>query len=185
MNNLKLYLIVLGGKPKGRNVEQHDVLFAVGESIEDTIGLMKKHWDTAVHMDAYMAIEQVDGYQVTISKKKSLNSSAPSDVKLFFVNLGGYKPNDLEEYHKKLVIAAKSVGEAKTLGMKDQFFSEGLQEKNARPHFDDKFGMFGFDVDDTLIVDEQIAPEYSIILKKAKNARFDANKKVPGYKILK
>ena len=35
-----------------------------------------------------------------------------SNLKLFFLNLGGYKEGDFEEYHYKVVTVAKSKAEA-------------------------------------------------------------------------
>ncbi len=172
---------MLGGRPKGVNVEQHDVIFAVGDSIKDVTEVAKKHWKILVHIDSYVAIEEVDGYKVKITQDKNLQ---PEEMKLFFVNLGGYKPNDLEEYHKKLVLPARSEDEAKALARKDSFFAEGIKKGNAVTHIDDKFGVIGFDVDDVLIVNEQIDPKYKIILTADSTAKFSNNKIVPGYRPL-
>lgn len=178
MKNPKLFLLVIGGTPKGRNVEQHDVLFTVAETLEKTFDAVKKHWNTKVHIDSYMMVEQVDGYQVKISSGKQ---KTKSDMKLIFINLGGYKKNDLEEYHKKLVVAAKSIPDARKIVQQDVFFRQCDDLKNAPPHIDDKMELMGFDVDDVLIVDTAIQPEYFIELVKDDAALFANNTAHPGY----
>lgn len=178
--NLKLFLIVLGGKPEGRNIEQHDVCFGVGENVEELIPLMKRHWPIKLHLDSYTAVEEVDGFRVKIGPEKP----PTQDEKLFFINLGGYKPNDLEEYHKKLVIAAKDLDEAKKIAKQDGFFSEGLTDPDTMTHIDDRMTLFGFDVDDAMLLNEILEPTHFIVLERDPLARFAHNPKTPGYRPL-
>lgn len=35
MNELKLFYIILGATPEGRNIEQHDVFFGIGAQLRD------------------------------------------------------------------------------------------------------------------------------------------------------
>lgn len=172
MPSFKLFLIVLGATPLGRHIEQHDVVFAVGESIKDCFVQIRRHWPIpSLHIDSYAAIEEVDGYRVSISEKP-----LTSPLQLYFVNLGGYKPNDLEEYHKKLVIAASSLFEAKEKAKEDIFYSEGLQKGPARSHLDDKMA-----IDEILLINEKIPKEYSILLTEDSTSSFLNNIIVPGY----
>ncbi len=177
MDSLKLFLVVLGAKPAGRMIEQHDVAFVVGENIESTFPVLQKHWSEQLHLDSYMVIDEVDGYCVTISKEEM-----KSNVKLFFINLGAYKANDLEEYHKKLVIPALSLDEAKQKAKQDPFCLASLQQADTMGHVDDKMELRGFDVDDALAIDDAIQPDFFIALSKDDSAAFKNNKAVPGYR---
>lgn len=184
MGDFRLFLIVLGGRPAGRNVEQHDVILAVGKELKDCAQAIQKHWDIGVHVDSYMVVNEVDGYDVMIS---TAPAESPAPVRLYFINLGGYRESDLEEYHKKVVVAAGSIDEAKQKAKQDQFFFQGIQqaEGGARSHVDDKLALFGFAVDDMMVVNNAIDPAYHIILTARSEAAFSHNTAVPGYTLLK
>jgi len=180
MNEIKLFLFVLGGKPAGRSVEQHDVFFAAGKSIEDCAQSIKKYWDIpGVHVDTYMVVEQVDGFDIAIS---ALPPAQSMSEQLFFINCGGYKQNDLEEYHKKIVVAAVTIDEAKKKVKQDQFFEEGLDDPQALSHIDDKINVRGFDIDDVVVVTDQITQKLHIVLTPRAGAAFKNNNiVVTGY----
>ena len=58
-----LYLVVLGGRMKGCNIELHDVRWVVGDSIQDTIKTLKSEWfgdKKGLHIDSYRQILHVD-----------------------------------------------------------------------------------------------------------------------------
>lgn len=163
---------MLGGKPAGRSVEQHDVFFAAGKSITECAPKIKKYWDIpGVHVDTYMEVGQVDGFDVSVNA----NPTEIVSEKLFFINCGGYKQNDLEEYHKKLLIAANTLDEAKKYAKQNKFFSEGLKDQKAISHIDDKMNLRGFDIDDVLVVNDQISPNFHIILTPRAEAKFENN----------
>ena len=92
---LKLYMILLGCKPKGRFTEQHDVFFGIGNSLKDLIPSMNLFWPEAkgqLHIDAWREVTVVDNCSIQIIPKttepiKSLDN-------LYFINLGGYKENE-------------------------------------------------------------------------------------------
>lgn len=173
MKDKKLFLFVLGGKPAGRNVEQHDVFFAVGVSMEACAPAIKNYWDIpGVHIDTYMVVEQVDGFDVGVTT--ALPAQAVPQ-KLFFINGGGYQANDLEEYHKKIVVAAETLDEAKKKAKQDQFFFEGVTAPNAQRHIDDKISLRGFDVDDVLVVSDQISTKSHLALTPRAGALFKNN----------
>ena len=69
---------------------------------------------------------------------------AASDSKLFFINLGGYKQNEFEEFHYKMLVVASDKGEAIMQAKKTAFFRH-TGFKGANSHIDDKYGI---DVDD-------------------------------------
>ncbi len=140
MKGLKLFKFNLGFKPKPRNIEQHDVFFAIGrnmsdckKSILDFIGLSENE----VHIDTCTTIEQVGGYAIEIVPLGT--SVAEQKLELYFINLGGYTEGEYREFHKQLLIPAYSLDEAKTKAKKDIFMQEHAGIKGATPHVDDKF----------------------------------------------
>ena len=90
-------------------------------------------------------------------------SKQNSPFKLFFINLGGYKQNEFEEFHYKMIIAAADKAEAVNISKQTAFFKH-TGFKGATAHIDDKFGV---DVDDvyeiTDILPAGAKEKYSII----------------------
>lgn len=41
---LTLYMVQLGGRPKGRLIEQHDIFFGAASQVSDLIGDINEHW---------------------------------------------------------------------------------------------------------------------------------------------
>jgi hypothetical protein len=59
MSNLKIYMILLGCKPPGRNTEQHDLFFGIGRSLSDVKGDILDFWTEAggkIHIDAWREV---------------------------------------------------------------------------------------------------------------------------------
>jgi hypothetical protein len=159
----KLFLLILGCKPKGRHTEQHDVFFGVGSSLKDLLSQIENFWPDGgeIHIDSWRAITSVSGYSInTVPKQNSVTSVTKN--KLFFINLGGYKPNDLEEYHHKLLTVVTNKSEAIALAKQTAFY-----QHNASPHVDDKYGV---DVDDIYEIEEilpaSIKEHFTIIINK-------------------
>ena len=95
--DLSLYIVVLGGRSLKSNIELHDVRWVLGQTIEDTFPELRKQWFgkiSGLHIDSYKCIKYVDGYEIVLSKynKDNLISPKIEDLKLWFVNLGGYNP---------------------------------------------------------------------------------------------
>ena len=70
---------------------------------------MKAFWPEAkgkIHIDAWREVTAVDGFTIEIT----LKSTSSNSEKLFFINLGGYKENEFEEYHYKTLTVAKTMG---------------------------------------------------------------------------
>jgi len=82
-------------------------------------------------------------------------SDTTSANKLFFLNLGGYKPCDLEEYHFKLLTVAANKAEAITSAKQTAFYLH-TGFKGATSHIDDKYGV---DVDDIYGI-EEVMPKF-------------------------
>jgi len=158
----KLYMLLIGASPPERNIEQHDVFFGIGDSIKDLIPDVLTFWpgNTKLHFDAWREVTSVNGYKVEVFLKTENKQDSTS--KLFFINLGGYKQNEFEEFHYKMVIAAADKSEAVNLSKQTAFFRH-TGFKGATSHIDDKFGV---DVDDIYeiadILPAGIKEKYSI-----------------------
>lgn len=71
---MKLFYVILGATPKGRNIEQHDVFFGIAENFDDLIPKMKNFWkDTKIHVDCYQEVRFADGFEVKVIEKNSEN----------------------------------------------------------------------------------------------------------------
>ncbi len=140
----KLYMLLIGASPPGRNIEQHDVFFGIGNSIKDLIPDVLAFWpgNNKLHFDAWREVTSVNGYKVEVISKNE--NKQDRTLKLFFINLGGYKQNEFEEFHYKMVIAAADKAEAINISKQTAFFRH-TGFKGATAHIDDKFGV---DVDD-------------------------------------
>lgn len=105
---------MLGGRARGCRIELHDIAFAVGASLEDTHRQLLDQWfgqAQGLHVDAWALVDQVEGFRV------ELRRSAPPDhggLRLYFVNIGGYRPGELAEQHGYALLAANGKAEAKT-----------------------------------------------------------------------
>jgi len=68
----KLYMIMLGCRPKGRYTEQHDIFFGIGKSLKELIPSMKAFWPEAkgqIHIDAWREVTTVDNYKIEVTTK--------------------------------------------------------------------------------------------------------------------
>jgi len=109
---MQLFLVYLGGTALGANIELHDVRFVVGKRIEDTYPQLRQQWfgtQKGLHLDSYLAVHNIDGYQIRLS-----TAPVQQQVKLFFVNFGGYYPGKIAEQHDFMLCVAGSAAEAKT-----------------------------------------------------------------------
>ncbi len=134
---MKLRFLLLGCKPNGRNTEQHDSFFGIGNSLKNLLPQIENFWPDAgkIHIDSWRTVTAVDGYSIKIVAKEE--APANTQNKLFFLNLGGYKPNDLEEYHYKLLAVAKDKGEAVAHAKQTAFYLH-TGFSGATSHIDDK-----------------------------------------------
>lgn len=156
---LKLFMILLGCKPKGRHTEQHDIFFGIGAGLKDVKEDMINFWHEAgekIHIDAWREVNVVDSYEVKIFPKDIVADHQHAGSKLFFLNLGGYKENEFEEYHYKMLIAAPDKGSAIKRG-KETVFYKHTGFKGAESHIDDKYGV---DVDDLFEIEDVLPQKF-------------------------
>jgi hypothetical protein len=162
----KLYMVMLGCTPKGRFTEQHDIFFGIGSSLQELIPHMKAFWPEAkgkIHIDAWREVTTVDNYSIQIINK----ILSESTENLFFINLGGYKENEFDEYHYKTLAVAESLGLAAKKARATTFYKH-FSFEGATSHIDDKYGI---DVDDIHKIEDVLAvvfkDNYSIKITKS------------------
>jgi len=137
-----LFAVLLGGNaaPKS-NTELHDVVFVAGERIEDTYQDLLDLWfgtPEGLHIDSWVDLSVVDGHRVTLQRDRAIQ-----EHRLYFVNLGGYRPGEFAELHANTFVVASSPQEAKRRAKAELL--QGLDEV----HTDDLY-----DVDDCLEIGE-------------------------------
>ena len=116
--NLFLFIVVLGGRSLKSNIEIHDVRWVIGKSIEDTFPELRRQWlgeKNGLHIDSYKCIKYIDGYKIVVIESNKINSKNKfSDSEsLWFINLGGYNRNKMNEEHQFSLVVANKASEAK------------------------------------------------------------------------
>lgn len=143
----KLFMLLIGCRPPGRNTEQHDVFFSIGDSIRDILPQANDFWPQAgstLHLDAWREVNLVNGYQVWVTAA----AGSTGEHQLFFINLGGYKQGEFEEFHYKMLVVAKDKADAIKESKQTAFYKH-TGFKGATSHIDDKYGV---DVDDLFAI---------------------------------
>lgn len=164
---MKLFMIMVGCRPKGRFTEQHDIFFGIGNSLKEVLPEINAFWPEAkgqFHIDAWREVTVVDNHSISIG---NANEVIENETQLFFINLGGYKENEFEEFHYKIITTGTTLAEA-TKKAKATSFYKHFGFKGATSHIDDKFGI---DVDDVNKVKDILNPiykeKYAIVVTKA------------------
>jgi hypothetical protein len=155
--SLHLYLTLLGGRPAKRLIEQHDIFIGFGEDMKAVVPQIKMFWPEALtnlHVDAYRKITHVDGYEIKIVDRDQVISQ--SDLKLFFLNLGGYLANQFDEFHYKMLVVANSISEAQQIAKQTAFY-KSYSADEAKSHIDDKYAL---DVDDVYQLEDLVSKEF-------------------------
>jgi len=163
----KLYMVLLGCRPPGRFTEQHDIFLGIGNSMKDIVPQMIASWPEAknkIHVDAFREVTSVEGFAIEIIEK--IGEKETGEDRLFFINLGGYKPGEFEEFHYKMLTVAKTQSEAIRISKQTAFYKH-TGFSGAPSHIDDKYGI---DVDDIFQVNEILPAvyrdKYSIKIRK-------------------
>lgn len=162
-------MILLGCKPAGRNTEQHDIFFGIATELKELKQDIVEFWKEAngrIHIDAWREVGYVDGFEISVVKKQDGNNSSE---KLFFLNLGGYKPGEFEEFHYKMLAVCPGKGMAITAAKKTAFYRH-TGFKGATSHIDDKYGV---DVDDVYEIEDILLArdkeQYQIMTRRVEN----------------
>lgn len=170
---------MLGCTPKGRFTEQHDIFFGIGTSLKELIPDINAFWPEAngrIHIDAWQKVTYVDGFSIEVVMK---DEKLDQEEQLFFLNLGGYKEGELEEYHYKLLAVTKTKNEAIKKAKQTTFYKH-YGFKGAESHIDDKYGI---DVDDIHNIEEILLDKFksSYRLKIKKTNVISKDDKHIGY----
>jgi hypothetical protein len=168
-------MLLLGASPPERNIEQHDIFFSIGENLSSLVPGIRDFWPEAknkLHIDAWREVTRVDSFSVRIVSNDKEKGSVPSQ-RLFFLNLGGYKKDEFEEFHYKMLVTAPDKAGAVNKAKQTAFYKHtGFPE--ASSHIDDKFGV---DVDDIYeiadILPADIKNKYSIEITPSPDASED------------
>lgn len=157
----KLFMLMLGCKPKGRQTEQHDIFFGIASSLQELIPDIYAFWPEAkdkIHIDAWREVNYVEGCKVEVVEA---NEAIDNELSLFFLNLGGYRPNEFDEPHYKMLLAtpdkATAIKQAKETAFYKHTWFEG-----ATSHIDDKYGV---DVDDAFEINDVLTEEIKRLFK--------------------
>lgn len=176
---MKLFYIILGATPKGRNTEQHDVFFGIAKEVYDLKPEIDAFWPEAkgkIHMDAYMEVQFIDSFEIKIVEKQD----SKDENHLYFLNLGGYKPGVFQELHEKMLMVSTSMAKVIKRAKKTPFYKK-MSYTNADSHIDDKYGV---DVDDLSKVTDLLTPatkeKYTLKLIKT-DALLQENPTFIGY----
>ncbi len=150
-------MLLLGCRPLGRHTEQHDVLFTIADNLASAIPDIKSFWPDGgvIHVDAWREITEVDGFEISIQPKEKRSADDGNHHQLFFLNLGGYKKDEFEEFHYKMLAVSPDKSTAIKLAKATAFYKH-TGFKGAASHIDDKYGV---DVDDVYEI-KDILPEW-------------------------
>jgi hypothetical protein len=113
---MKLFMFYVGGDCGGSNIELHDIRFSVGETIESCYPDLRQQWwgdPESLHLDCWGEVAQVDGYDVELTR-----DAVPADqLKLFFLNMGGYDPKVFGELHHNVLVVVPDARAARFEGL--------------------------------------------------------------------
>lgn len=161
----KLFFFLIGCRLPNRYTEQHDVFFGIGKTPADMIPALNNFWSEAesLHIDCWREVSTVNGYKIKVVPKDDL-SHPDNQLSLYFINLGGYRKGEFEEFHFKDIFVAKDMADAIKWAKKTPFYLH-YGFKGAVAHVDNKYGV---DVDEIFQV-EEILPladkiRYSIVV---------------------
>ena len=142
---MDLFLVVLGGRIRGCHVEQHDVRWVVGATIEDTLPTLRQEWiglRSGLHIDSYRLIKRVDGHRITVKTQPEPSSNTTKPL-LWFVNLGAYTPRLMSEQHQFGLVVADSAIKAKHRARRrwlqglEQVHKDDIHAVDVDPRLDD------------------------------------------------
>ncbi len=176
----KLFMILLGCTPKGRHTEQHDIFFGIAHSLAELKPAMQQFWPgTQLHIDAWREVTNVDGYKIEVVSKIDDKANSPQ---LFFLNLGGYKQNEFDEFHYKMLVVTPDKGKAVKAATQTAFYKHVSLPGNGTSHIDDRYGV---DVDDVFAIDdilpEETKEQYSLSISSVADRSLQEDELHLGY----
>lgn len=165
MEPFKLFMVLLGCKPDGRFTEQHDIFFGIADSLKDLAPSFNQFWPEAkgkLHIDAWKEVTSAGSWSVSVNDRSCPDTGKNPGPRLFFLNLGGYKKDEFEEFHYKVLVVAENKADAITQAKQTAFYKHTGFE-GAPSHIDDRYGV---DVDDIYDIEDilplEVKEKYSI-----------------------
>jgi Domain of Unknown Function (DUF1543) len=112
-----LYAFYLGGRGINSNIEVHDIVFSIGQNIEECYPDIHNKWFGSkdhVHIDSYCKLNSLQDYRIYLLPKNKTHKESIQDneLKVFMINFGWSENNFFGEKHIAKFIVAKSSGEA-------------------------------------------------------------------------
>lgn len=114
-----LFIVMLGGRHARANTEVHDVVLAVGDTLEEVYPQLKQSWfgeQKGLHIDAWAKINGITfeekNYQIHFTQAQP----QASEQKLYLINLGGYDAQEFGELHRYVLVVAQNHMIAKQRG---------------------------------------------------------------------
>lgn len=175
---MQLFMLKIGARPQGRLIEQHDVMFVLANSLSEIIPMVNSHWAEVKgkwHLDAWRAVNRVGDFQITVVENVDAANPALNHTlddlqpQLYFVNLGGYLPNQFEEFHYKTLVVADSLSRATAQAKKSEFYQDYTFENVdtalsgvATSHVDDKHLV---DIDDIHAVADLLPNGFGLTIR--------------------
>lgn len=134
-----LWLVQLGANVPGRLTEQHDVYLDIAPDLLSLKNALRSFWPgcTSLHVDGYERVEYVGGHKISVVEAGQGNTDG---LNLFFVNLGGYRPDSAVEFHHQLLIVAETMKEAITQAKGSDFY-QTMRVAGGPSHVDNRYGV--------------------------------------------
>jgi hypothetical protein len=132
---MQLFMVYLGGDVPKANIEVHDIQFVIAETIDAAIPTLRANWfgqPKGLHMDSYVAVHHVDGYRIDISDQEPTHTH-----RLFFVNAGGYYPDNIAEQHECGLFVAETAQQAKKSALTQLLPKRKMRHKDDLHNIDD------------------------------------------------
>lgn len=126
-----LFIVMLGGRHARANTEVHDVVLAVGDTLEQVYPQLKNAWfaeQKGLHIDAWAQINGVEFEGIQYQIQFSNAQSNQADQKLYLINLGGYDAREFGELHRYVLVVAQNAMVAKQRGQ--AYFAQHWQKQH-------------------------------------------------------
>jgi hypothetical protein len=108
---MRLFAVMLGGTAPGANTELHDTVFVCGESLEACYPKLLDLWFGApdgLHVDSWFELDRADGHRIELRDEPQAGAD-----RLWFVNLGAYRPDHFGELHAAAFLVGDDPGRIK------------------------------------------------------------------------
>src|SRR5690606_33257476 len=106
-----LSIVMLGGRHARANTEVHDVVLAIGESLEDTLPRVRNAWvaeQPGLHTEAWARINGLEFEGKSDALQVAEAQPEQSDEDVWLINVGGYDPREFGELHRYVLVVAEN-----------------------------------------------------------------------------